>query len=243
MSRKVVDLLIKAVKNPNAGFTADDLAADLFTIKMSYELLGKEKKYPDILKLLYPNVMDNDRLPDIVIQLRRTFTAVRVFGSSNFAEFFDFHNSLVQTLVFAQKILIYQDVEDSLISENGIIVFEVIIGENALSPNIYARILTILSELIETIGKIEDEGDEITKLVLLDSGSNTNLAIKTGVETAKTTVQIFKEVLNYFAKRKFLNFEQQNQAIIDSKTARDKIKKAIEKDQSQKRRIRNTCIQ
>ena len=80
---------------------------------------------------------------------------------------------------------------------NGVIFFQILIDGEGLETEQYIKIFTTLNELIKTIGKIVDEKEEKSEIILLDSGSDSNIGVKSGIETAKALFLIFKEVWDF----------------------------------------------
>ena len=112
-------------------------------------------------------------------------------------------------------------------SENSITIFQIVIPEQGLSTETYVKILINLNELIESLSIINEETLK-SEIVLLDSGSDTNLGVETGVKTAGSLFQIFKEVWDYFTNRKYYLNKQNNDALIDNITVLTKIKEAVD---------------
>jgi hypothetical protein len=80
--------------------------------------------------------------------------------------------------------------------------------------------------LITVIQKVVGTDEVTPKITLLDSGSDTNLGIKTTVETAKSLFQIFKEVWDWMLNRKFYKTKLHNAGILDSLNVMIAIKQA-----------------
>ncbi len=91
----------------------------------------------------------------------------------------------------------------------------------------YIKIFQALEQLVNTISKIVDDVESKSEIILLDSGSDSNIGIKTGIETAKSLFLIFKEVWEFVISRKLYKEKQNNQALLDSLSIRSTINEKI----------------
>ena len=95
------------------------------------------------------------------------------------------------------------------------IIFRILI-DGDLEISRYNKILSLLNELIEIIQKVNSETTSKSTITLFDSGSDTNLGIKTTVETTKSLFQIFKEVWDWIINRKFYKSKLRNAGLLDN---------------------------
>jgi hypothetical protein len=98
-----------------------------------------------------------------------------------------------------------------------------LIDEEGLATSQYIKIFTAINELTETISKIVNEEEQKSEIILLDSGSDSNIGIKSGVETAKSLFLIFKEVWDYITNFQYYKHKQKNQALLESLSIRTEI--------------------
>jgi hypothetical protein len=108
------------------------------------------------------------------------------------------------------------------------VVFQILIENEGLETEQYIKIFTAINQLIETISRIVNEQDQKSEIILLDSGSDTNVGVKSGIETAKSLFLIFKEIWEFVTSFKHYKQKQKNQALLESLTIRTEIQKKVE---------------
>ena len=124
------------------------------------------------------------------------------------------------------------------------IIFRVL-SENELELAKYSKILSLIRELIEIIQRILKEDDQQVSVTLLDSGSDTNLGIKSSIEITQSLFQIFKEVWDWMLNRKFYKNKLRNSGLMDNLSVMVAIHEAKEKgaiDEETARIYRETII-
>lgn len=204
-------------------------------------LLFKSKSNFDQLVLIgdYNEIFENNGAIENYTDANLSFLSL-VFSTTIFSDiiskpqaiaFYLFHKTLLQTLILTRNVLlsnqIFQDDFEQKIN-SGVILFQILIDSEGLEPEKYIKIFSALNDLISVVEKICDESDEKTEIILLDSGSDTNLGIKTGVETAKSLFLIFKEIWDFVVNFKYYKAEQNNKALLDSLSIRTIINKKVE---------------
>ena len=112
--------------------------------------------------------------------------------------------------------------------DNGVVIFQILIESEGLETSQYIKIFTAINELIETISKIVNEQEHKSEIILLDSGSDSNVGIKSGIETARSLFLIFKEVWDFVTNFQFYKQKQKNQALLESLTIRSEIQKKVD---------------
>ncbi|MBN8697341.1 MAG: hypothetical protein J0L87_12490 [Bacteroidetes bacterium] len=150
---------------------------------------------------------------------------VHLFLNSTLLSYYHFHFTIIQTSNLCDKVLFKDNLGE--LSDDDTIVFRILIDDE-LEVSRYTKILNLISELIEVIQKINSDTESKPTISLLDSGSDTNIGVKTTVETAKSIFQIFKEVWDWVVNRKFYKSKLRNAGLLDNlnvmmaiKTAQD----------------------
>ncbi|MCP9762685.1 hypothetical protein [Lacihabitans soyangensis] len=226
-SIEFIEIFDQSFDSPdNNLFNFSQLVPILFQSKSNYDILNNQKEFKKILvDLELDEIYDSENLSF----LARCFTKAipyNLFIEVPVKRFWSTHQGLVQLLNLTKKLflneILLQKNETQL--NKGILIFQITIEEDSLDASVYSDIFTNLKELVTTISKIYSEGDDKLDIILLDSGSNTNLAVQTTAETAKSLFLIFKEMWDFFTNHKFYKQKQHNQALLESLTIMQEIK-------------------
>jgi hypothetical protein len=156
----------------------------------------------------------------------RKLDKVNLFLIPVIVNFYHFHLSIITSFELADKVLFKNKLSE--ITAEDTVVFRILI-DGSLELVKYNKILTLLNDIIEIINKLNGNTDVKTKISLFDSGSDTNLGIKTTVETAKSLFQIFKEVWDWVVNRKFYKNKLRNSVLMENLQVMTAIKEACEK--------------
>ena len=229
-SKEILFHFESGFSNPNQDYKYNDIVPLLFSSKSNYERIKNEDGISKILEIYNcENLYSSENLTYLTRSLPHS-KAIAVFGHALNLELFNFHNTLVKTYKLSKELLLNdllnETYEESL--EEGLNIFQIVIDEESLETSKYIKILTCLTELIETINKINKEEVSKSEIILLDSGSDTNIGIKTGIETAKSLFLIFKEVWDFATNHKQYKNEQNNKALLESLSIRAEILKKVE---------------
>lgn len=214
---------------PNVEYSYNNIVPILFQSKSGYDNIRYDSRYEKILITLEAEkIYSESILSALAVTLKKT-TANNIIPYTNAVSLFNFHNTLVQTLQLSKNLLDTKNLSEGLNKDidNGIIIFQIVIEGEGLETEKYIKILSALNELIEIINKISDE-EEKSEIVLLDSGSDTNIGVKTGVETAKSLFLIFKEVWDFMANYRFYKQAQKSNTLLESLSIRAEIMKKLE---------------
>lgn len=228
-SAEIVTKFSKGFAQPES-YAYSEIKAPIFISKSNYDKLTNDSKYSEILNSLNgESIYSVQNLSHLTTVLQNT-SATSIIKSVIAVAFYNFHNSLLNTLKITKDILLNETLEkdnDSNINE-GVLIFQIVIENKGLSTEKYIKIFSALQELIDTINKIESEDENECEIILLDSGSDTNLGIKTGIETAKSLFLIFKEIWDFITNYRHYNNKQKNNALLESLSIRAEILKKIE---------------
>ncbi|KAA3604704.1 MAG: hypothetical protein DWQ06_04515 [Calditrichaeota bacterium] len=237
-SQEIVELFEKGfLIPPNENFNYGAIIPHLFTSKSNYDSLSKDKKYvPFLNKISAEQYYSEKELTFFVTHLRARSKA-DLMVNEKIISLYTFHKSLLNLERISNDLFLAPELngKPDEILENGYIVFQISIDDIGLKTIEYIKILSALNELVEKITKvkyykkgIEEDLEEETKIILLDSGSDTNLGLKTSIETAKSLFLVFKEIWDFIVNRKFYEAKQENDALLESLTIRKEIKKMQE---------------
>ena len=201
----------------------------LFNSKSNYDTLTKDKELKKIIAdFELDDIYTNENLALIVKHFTQT-SPFHVFKVPQIKTFWGVHQALTHLLRITKKQLL----NDVFLQKNetqlnkGIIIFQIVIDGEGLDAGIYSEIFINLKELVSTIAKINGQDNENAEIILLDSGSDTNVAIRTTAETAKSLFLIFKEMWDFFANFKFYKQKQQNQALMEGLTIMQEVKDKV----------------
>ncbi len=187
-------------------------------------------RYSEILSVLNAqNIYSAANLSSLTMVLRPA-QAASITIQKIAIDLYNFHNSLIQALNLAYGVLDNNNLSKELESEgdDGVIIFQIIIEGEGLETRQYIKIFAALNELVETISKVLKEQQKESEIVLLDSGSDTNVGVKSGIETAKSLFLIFKEIWDYITNFRFYKQKQKNETLVESLSIRAEIMKKVE---------------
>lgn len=232
-SERIVELFNEGF-NPtdvNQSYDFTNITPLLFSSKVNYESLSLKEDYAIFLKEIgADNIYSEGNLAKVSRNLlNKPF--YEIFRTVEIINFYVFHEHLIKMLESAESLLLSDLVDSDLKGSlnKGILLFQVVIEEDYISSEEYIRILATLQELVNVVGKIliNKDDDYQTDIILLDSGSDTNIGIQTFAEVAKSIFFIFKEIWDYITNHGIYQNEKKNKALIDSLAIRKEIQKNI----------------
>lgn len=218
-SEKIVDFIDSIPIN--GAVNTNGLTPLIIESKSSYDKIEEPSKEFEIINVLNgQQIYDQKYISDLINQTIQTTlnkqSKVHLFVSSKLLQFYNFHFSLIQSSKIANEIL-FTDDKLNQIESDEIIVFRILVGEGNLDLSSYGKILKLIDELIQILEKIYDsENQESSKVVLLDSGSDANIGVKSSVQIATSLFQIFKEVWDWILNRKFYKSKLRNDAMLEN---------------------------
>lgn len=228
-SEEIVRQFQGGFNNPSTSFNYASINPLLFASKSNYDQMKTENRFESILQSLNSEPLYTEQNLSKLTTILRQTPAIQIITQSNAVALYTFHNTLVNTLKLSKSVLVSSAIskghEASL--EEGVLLFQIVIETEGLETEKYIKIFTALQELINTISSIYNDETK-PEIVLLDSGSDTNLGVKTGIETAKSLFLIFKEIWDFIVNFKYYKQEKQNKALLESLSIRDVIQKKVE---------------
>jgi hypothetical protein len=226
------DEIVKFIDKLPTGQPVDTktLTPLIIESKSNYDKITSSDKKTEILDALEAGLFYSEKgIGDLInATLQVTIQGqqkVQLFMHSTILQFYNFHITLVNTSELCDKVLFKDKITE--LNNDDTIIFRILINDE-LEISKYAKILSLLNELIDIIQKTNSSTESNPVITLLDSGSDTNIGIKTTVENAKSLFQIFKEVWDWMLNRKFYKSKLRNAGLLDNlyvmtaiKTAKD----------------------
>lgn len=229
-SVEIVKIFQDGFQQPGNNYNYGLLNPILFTSKSQYDQIMLDSNLSELMELISGHKIYDEKIMSTLPNILRTTQALNILTNANATNFFSFHKGLLDTLNVAKKLLSNEIINNNNVQNlnNGVLLFTVQIESEGLETNKYIKIFTLLTELTQTVGKIYKYEDTETEVVLLDSGSDTNLGIKTKVELAKSIFEIFKEIWDFITSFNFYRNQQKNNALLESLSIRREILKSVE---------------
>lgn len=228
-SDKVVQIFNQGFEKPTHSYQYEIVRPLLFTVKSNYDNFKFNPNYNQILENLQASQIYSEENLSYISTALGTYSAAAVYGNRRLLDFYNFNRTLITTFVLADNLLLSESLEKSFDEtlDEGIIVFQVLISGEGLEPEKYIKILSAIQELVEVLNKIYNENQK-PEIILLDSGSDTNIGLKTGIETAKSLFLIFKEIWTFAFSHKHYVQNEKNKSLIESLSVRAEILKKLE---------------
>jgi len=215
LSNEIIDLVSK-FRDANPGqfrILKDELIQYIVKSKSNYDnLIKRDSNLKLISDAIDTEVFEPENISKLVSTISSSTHNAKVNLLSNkfFIDFHIFHQSLLNTNNITQV-----TIKESQICEDAIIF--TLISDNEPVVRDIIRALTIIQELVNITEKIYDEEVESENIVyLLDKGSNTNIGLKTGINTARSLFQIFKEVWDWVVNRRYYKEKLRNASFLDN---------------------------
>ncbi len=217
-------------KQPVQNFNYASITPLLFLSKSNYDQIKEDIRYSEILSALDAQSIYTETNLSHLTTILRAVPAQNIIAAANAISLYNFHNTLIKTLSLSKNVLQSSSITESLINEvdNGVVVFQILIVGEGLETEQYIKIFTALNELIETISKIVNEQEQKSEIILLDSGSDSNVGVKSGIETAKSLFLIFKEIWEFVTNFHIYKQKQKNHVLLESLTIRTEIQKKVD---------------
>ena len=232
-SEEVIDAIETSLL-PNTSKSGAELSKLLWDMYSNYNALMKDKISSELLEILNGEDLFT---PNDITTLFQSFQGDlgALNGDSQspkgklFRRFLNFHYALSSTYLLTRKSLADRKVIKSLNQEGqaGIIVFQVLNKKSGLSTSEYAKILTKIGDLVEFINTIYGETHQTANVILLDSGSDTNIGIDTHTKTATAIFNLFKEIIGVFRFWRHDLNDKDNKTILDSLDVLSKVDEKV----------------
>lgn len=229
-SKKIIDT-VKALPLNQVIPQVDQLTPLIIESKSNYDKIDSESGKMDILRALdaeslYSQTNIGNIINAIISIKIQNQHKVQLFLSPTFLPFYSFHENLLKTEKLAQTVLFKNNLTD--LNGEDTIIFRILSGEN-LEIKKYVKIISLIKEIIEILKAIFDQQDTEVTLSLIDSGSDSNLGVKSTIEISRSLFQIFKEVWDWIMNRKFYKNKLRNSGLMDNLNIMTAIHEAKEK--------------
>ncbi|MBI3586191.1 MAG: hypothetical protein HY088_03570 [Ignavibacteriales bacterium] len=204
-SSEFVEKFDKALLQNIDPYNGTVLTAILVQSKSNYDQLVQKEHLRKIFEQLGAlpiyETGNFSQILDIALSKKSSY---QILYNKPFGDFYSMQSAILRIAKLAENLFFEESTQG--VTENidlGYLVFQVSVNEGGLSIVDYGKIFEKLRELIEAISKALDPTRtlEEPKLLLLDSGSNTNLGIKTTAEVAHSLAIIFKEIWDWIINK------------------------------------------
>lgn len=228
-SPEIVEFIDKIPINQPVNTNA--LTPLIIESKSNFDKIDEESNEFEIIQALGGEILyDQGYIGNLINQTIQASLGnqkkVHLFTSSTLIQFYNFHFSLMQASKLANQIL-FEDEKLAYLDSDEIIVFRILVGEGNLELSSYGKILKLLESLIQILQDVYDkESDDKPSVVLLDSGSDSNVGVKSSVQIATSLFQIFKEVWDWVLNRKFYKSKLRNDAMLENLNVFNAIKES-----------------
>jgi hypothetical protein len=228
-SEEILLKLDESFKRPNDAFPFHNITPLLFLSKSNFDQLHADENFSEILETVNENGVYSANNLAILAPLLIHKPALNLVIHPSFIKLYNFHASLVLTLKLAKQALLNDSMNKGFEEyiQNGVLIFQVVIEGEGLETEKYIKIFAALEDLVEAVSKVNGNESK-AEIILLDSGSDTNIGIKTVAETAKSIFLIFKEIWDYIINYRYYKNKQRNGALLESLTIRAEIEKKVQ---------------
>jgi len=215
----------------NGQVNTNGLTPLIIESKSNYDKISTDSEEYNISKVINgESIYDQGFITILINQTIQTTLnkqqKVHLLTNSNLSEFYNFHYSVIQCSKVANEILFSTD-QSNFANNEDVIIFRILVGKENFDLQAFGKIFKLIDELIQILKKIhEPDNEESPKVVLLDSGSDSNLGVKSSVQIATSLFQIFKEVWDWILNRKFYKSKLRNDAMLENLSVFNAIKES-----------------
>lgn len=229
-SQQIIDIFRNGFNQPNVGYDYGLLKPLLFESKSQFDQIMIDKNLSEFLIHIAGIEIYDEKKMSALTTILVPAHANQILTSLTATKFYSFHSSMIDLLSISKDLLSNELINKNHVEnlESGVIIFQIRIHAEGLATSKYIKIFSALEELVKTIEKAFKLDESEPEIVLLDSGSNTNIGLETKVEVAKSIFQMFKEIWDFITSLKFYRTQQRNQALLESLTIRKELLKSVE---------------
>lgn len=151
---------------------------------------------------LYDPVFIGQLINHVVLNNKRS--KAQLFALGHTLAFYSFHSTL-ETMRISTNSVLFANNGLTELSKDDILIFRILSNDGNISIAHLISISKTLKELLELIQKIvEPEGrKQDIEIILLDSGSDSNLGVKYSAKAVSSTFQLLKSIWEWIVARKF----------------------------------------
>ena len=220
------------IANSNVPWNSQRLYPLFIESKSGYDLLISQEKFRPLL-----NAIEASKVYEIseFSKLLKNTTAppnLAIAFHTGLFQIHTFHYLLQKNISLLRTFLLHGDeITSASPEEKGLVILEITDFGGGISLDKLSKVFRLVSELTEIIALVETPSEKYQspEIILLDSGSSSNLAFKTSVETAKSLFLVFKEVWDFCLNHKHYKNKLEIDSLDSNLTILGKIKDAQEK--------------
>ncbi|MCL5027563.1 MAG: hypothetical protein M1480_00940 [Bacteroidetes bacterium] len=222
----------ESLKTNVANYDGRNLTSLIMESKSNFDRIIEESDANKIIETLGGTPLyESKYISDLLNNFLSKRDTYGIYYNKIVYDFYCFHQAL-DKIYFASQKLFFEEKENNYNDnyEDGIIIFELFSDSN-LNINLYSKIFNLLDELMTAISKGHNPQTpcEPAIITLLDSGSNTNIGIKTTAEVAKSLFLAFKEIWDWLINKKHYKSRIENQSLLENLDVLEKIKEYEQK--------------
>jgi len=230
LTEKLIQEVEKSLKMTTPHFNGQSLTSIIVESKSNYDKINSNANISRILNLMSADkIYQPSHISQIINILLSKQNPQQTFYNQSVLDFYNLHNTIT-ILSKATEEIFFENKEITPYDkyENGLILFNVLNNADGISIRDYSKIFTQFIELIDAINEVYFSKKEMidAEIVILDSGSDTILGIKTAAETAKALFDIFKEVWDFIVNKKHYQNKITNQSVYENLEIMKKIKES-----------------
>jgi hypothetical protein len=221
---------IESSLTPGLSKYGSELAITLWDMYSNYNALKKDKRYFIVLSALNGDeLFTSENIANLFKLFQGDIGQIDFLKNREFRQFLDFHFTLNATYEFTKKLLSQKKVKKSIgeRGENGVLIFRIFNEDDGLGTDVYIKIFKALELLFVTVSEIEGDGPVVPKIILLDSGSDTNLGLEAGAKASATIFQTFKQIYDFIRFRRHERVERDNRTLLESLNVISEIKSKV----------------
>ena len=176
-SNEIVGYFKQGFAQPNTAYDYSVIRPLLFKSKSQFDqIMIDENKSKFLKKISGISIYSEQNMATLSAELQHT-GAKSILTNITSTQFYSFHSSLIDLKNISKELLSNELINNNY-EENinlGIIIFQVQIETEGLETSKYIKILSALDDLVKVIEKAMKIVESSSEIVLLDSGSNTNI--------------------------------------------------------------------
>jgi hypothetical protein len=195
---------VEEMRTGNHAWSNESILPLLIDSKSQYDVLTADPVVRRVLEIMdAPRIYATKSFATLLQQVAVARNFFDVYHHKLF-EVYEIHSAVQRQLkIFTELLVPDPTLLDSASGEGGVIVFECTDPDDSLDLRKLSKIIELISDLCRLVQlALKPQVDPISpRVVLLDSGSSTAVAIKTTAEAAASLFQVFKEMWDWLVNR------------------------------------------
>ncbi len=229
-TNKIVEIFRNGFNQPGTKYDYGQLKPLLFESKSQFDQIMIDPELSEFIKHIAGIEIYEEKKMSLLTNILGQAVASQILTNLTATKFYSFHSSMLDLLAVSKDLLSNEYISKSHVEnlDSGVIIFKVRIDTEGLVTSKYIKMFSALEDLVKTLEKAFKIEESEPEIILLDSGSDTNVGLATKVDIAKSIFQMFKEVWDFITSLQFYRTQQKNQALIESLTIRKELLKSAE---------------